>query len=152
VTGLARRFWQASPDHRGRPHAPGRVVTLVAEAGAVCWGLAYRVVEGAEPAVLAGLDARESGGFVRTRVTVHLRGDGEPPVEATTYVAGPGNANFLGPAPLEAVAEQVRVARGRSGSNADYVLRLAEALRSLGAADEDVTALASLLARDPSAR
>ncbi len=56
VRGFARRLWQGSPDHRGVPNAPGRVVTLVPEADAVCWGMGYRVEPGAWEEVLRVLD------------------------------------------------------------------------------------------------
>ena len=71
------------------------------------------------------------------------------PVAALTYVARPDNANFLGPASIDAMSEQVRNARGRSGSNAEYVRRLALALRSLGAVDEHVFGLARRLGSLP---
>jgi cation transport regulator ChaC len=58
------------------------------------------------------------------------------------YVARAGNPNFLGPASLEAISTQVRSARGKSGTNVDYVLQLAAALRALGKADEHVFRLA----------
>jgi cation transport regulator ChaC len=62
-----------------------------------------------------------------------------------TYVATPENPNYLGPAPLEAIAAQVRASHGPSGANIDYVLRLAEALRAIGAEDAHVFDLARLL-------
>ena len=43
------------------------------------------------------------------------------------------------------IAERVRRSRGPSGSNVEYVLRLAEALRAMRASDEHVFALAELL-------
>jgi cation transport protein ChaC len=143
VTGYARRFWQGSTDHRGVPGAPGRVVTLVPEAGTRCWGVAYLVEEALREEVLGMLDHREQGGYARHSAAVELAG-GEV-VEALVYVATAENEEFLGEASLEEIAAQVRASHGPSGSNVDYVLRLAEALREHQASDEHVEALARLL-------
>jgi cation transport regulator ChaC len=147
IRGFARRFWQGSPDHRGVPHAPGRVVTLVPDGDAVCWGVAYRVADADWHDVLRGLDRRESGGFERHELLVRFAEPGRVAARALVYVAAEGNPNFLGPAPLEQMAAQVRSARGKSGSNADYVEQLATALRALGAEDEHVFELAAALVR-----
>jgi cation transport regulator ChaC len=145
IEGWSRRFWQGSTDHRGVPEAPGRVVTLVPEPGGVCWGMAYRVGSEQREAVLRTLDRREQGGFERREVAVRLRNPGEPPLLALVYIAGPENPNYLGPAPLDALAAQIRASRGPSGANREYVLRLAEALERLGARDPHVFAVAERL-------
>jgi cation transport regulator ChaC len=147
LAGMGRRFWQGSPDHRGRPAEPGRVVTLAPDPSALCWGAAYRVDASEWQAVQRLLDARESGGFERLELEVTL-GDGAGRGRALVYVAPPGNPNFLGPAPLDAMAEQVRRARGRSGTNVDYVMRLAAVLRAQRAEDEHVFALAERVGSD----
>lgn len=144
VEGWARRFWQGSTDHRGVPGAPGRVVTLLREAGAHCWGMAFRVDPEARQLVLAELDRRERGGFERVELEVRFA-VGAVPTPAVSYVAAETNANYLGPAPLAAVAEQVRRCHGPSGSNLEYVLELARTLRGIGAEDEHVFALERLL-------
>lgn len=145
IRGFSRRFWQGSPDHRGAPGDPGRVVTLVPDESATCWGIAYRVACEDWDAVVRGLDDRESGGFERHELLVRFAEPERPPTRALVYLASEGNPNFLGPAPLEQMAAQVRRARGKSGSNADYVERLAAALRALGADDEHVFSLAAAL-------
>jgi cation transport regulator ChaC len=145
VGGWRRRFWQGSPDHRGQPHAPGRVATLVAEPEAVCWGVAYRVAEADWSGVVERLDLRESGGFERHEVRVALREPDGSHIRALTYVAGPGNPNFLGPAPLDEMLAQMRTARGKSGPNTEYILRLAESLRALDAPDPHLDHLAQAL-------
>lgn len=146
LRGMARRFWQGSPDHRGRPHAPGRVVTLIEEPGAECWGAAYRVDAAHWQAVAARLDARESGGFERLEVEIELAQSEPRGARSLVYVARAGNPNFLGPASLDAIAVQVRNAQGRSGTNVDYVLRLAASLGALGRRDEHVFELAERVA------
>ena len=135
ILGWSRRFWQASRDHRGAPEAPGRVVTLIARPGERCGGLAYRVEENA----LAHLDHREKDGYERIAVTIHT-GRGQLP--GITYCAPAGNPGYLGPRPLEEMAGQILKAAGPSGSNLDYLRRLAEALTRLGLVDEHVSALA----------
>lgn len=143
LRGWARRFWQGSPDHRGVPEAPGRVVTLVPEPGARCWGVAYRLAAEEVEAVLRHLDHREQGGYERHAVRLETR---EEALEAVVYVAGPSNPHYLGPAPLEEIAAWVRRSHGPSGSNVEYVLRLAEALTQAGERDEHVEELVRLLA------
>lgn len=144
VRGFQRRLWQGSSDHRGVPGAPGRVATLLPAAELErCWGTVYRVEPGHESAVLAGLDVREQGGYQRHRVEVcHAQGS---VADVLVYLATPHNPDWLGEAPLESIAEQVRRSVGPSGPNIEYVLRLAEALAAMGASDPHVEALARLL-------
>ncbi len=147
IKGWLRRFWQASPDHRGTAEAPGRVVTLVPSPASTCWGMAYRVDASVAAEVLGQLDHREKAGYERVRVTLRFRA--RPSVEdVLVYVAAAGNPNFVGPASLAEIAEVARVAHGPSGANREYVLRLADALSAMDAADDHVTALARLVAAD----
>jgi cation transport regulator ChaC len=148
VCDLSRRFWQASTDHRGIPAQPGRVVTLIREAGARCFGAAYRLRDQDREGVLARLDHRERGGFVRERVPVHFAdtgGGARESVQALVYIATEINPNYLGPAPMGEIARQIRGSRGPSGSNAEYLAKLAAALRAMGAEDDHVFALAQML-------
>lgn len=146
VRGYARRFWQSSTDHRGVPEAPGRVVTLVPAADARCWGVAYRVTPEAAAEVLAGLDHREKGGYRRVDVDV-IQAEGPPIEGATMYLATEDNPDYAGPAPLPEIAAQVRRCHGPSGSNVEYVVRLAQALRALGVTDHEDSHVFELAAR-----
>ena len=141
VRGHARRFHQGSPDHRGTPEALGRVVTLVRDPAASTTGIAYEVLADDAESVLGKLDLREQGGYARVEVDVLLQ-DGE--VRATTWIAPPDNPYWLGDAPLAAIVEHVRGARGPSGANLDYVLALDAKLRELGIDDPHVASLAAL--------
>jgi cation transport regulator ChaC len=143
IGGFARRFWQGSTDHRGVPGSPGRVVTLLPEATTRCFGVAYRVAESDSKCVLASLDHRERGGYERHPLDLHF--DDGTRTTGLVYIATPANPNYLGPAPLDAIAAQIARARGPSGSNAEYVRELARSLREMRAEDEHVFALDDLL-------
>jgi glutathione-specific gamma-glutamylcyclotransferase len=136
VRGWVRRFWQGSHDHRGLPHAPGRVVTLVPQPGAVCDGVAYRIASGVAERCFAYLDHREKNGYARHEVSLEFH-DGAA-AAGLVYVATGGNHAFLGEAPLESMVAQIAVSHGPSGTNADYLLQLAAALRGLGVEDPHV--------------
>ncbi len=147
ISGWSRRFWQGSTDHRGVPGAPGRVVTLVRETDAECWGAAYCIASGDVRDVMDHLDWREKGGYERADERLELR-DPDAETAGIVYVATESNPNYLGPAPLPEIADQVRRSRGPSGANPEYVLRLAEALREMGADDAHVFALEALVRAD----
>ncbi len=138
VVGWARRFWQGSHDHRGVADDPGRVVTLIEAPGERCEGRAFLV----GPDVFAHLDHREKNGYARQRVTLHFD-DGTAP--GVTYLAPAGNAAYLGPAPAVEMVRQIRRCSGESGTNVDYVIELANALRRLGIEDAHVFELESML-------
>lgn len=143
IHGWQRRFWQGSHDHRGTPKAPGRVVTLVPAPGCRCDGVAYRVT----PTVFQQLDEREKNGYLRVRLTLSLE-DGST-VPGLVYHAGEDNAAFLGPAPVDEIARHIASSHGPSGSNRDYLLQLAAALRRLGSEDDHVFAIERALPEAP---
>lgn len=146
VRGYARRFWQGSIDHRGVVGAPGRVATLVEQAGAECWGVAYQVEASGIGSVVQALDVREQGGYERVDLqfqAVDRTFSGA--LDVVAYFAPPHNPEYLGEASLNEIAAQVRRSSGPSGHNVEYVLRLAESLEALGASDAHVFELANLL-------
>jgi len=144
--GWTRRFYQGSPDHRGTPLAPGRVVTLVPAPDERCWGVAYRVAGDQVSRILEALDQRESAGYERVTVSLDVPSL-DAPLEALTYAAGPNNPQYLGQASLVEMAAQMRACSGPSGRNRDYLTALAEALRDLQIRDAHVESLERELVR-----
>ena len=138
LPGFARRFWQGSPDHRGVPGAPGRVVTLVPAPDETCGGVAYRIDPDGAEVILAALDERESAGFDRLPREVLDAPGGAPFATALVYVASATNPHFLGPLHERDIAAWVAKSHGPSGANTDYVLRLHDALAELGVRDPHV--------------
>jgi cation transport protein ChaC len=147
IRGFARRFWQSSPDHRGTPAAPGRVVTLVESPGSALRGVAYRVAGEQAERVLAELDQRERAGYERLRVAVEL--EDASVACAFVYQARADNPGYVHGATTEQIARIVRGAVGPSGDNASYVVRLARALREIGEEDPHVFEIERFLTELP---
>jgi len=121
-----------SHDHRGTPDKPGRVVTLIEAPGTVCAGMAYRIT----PDVFEHLDHREKNGYLRVTTPLTFA-DGQHE-QGLVYIATADNAAFLGEASEQQIADHIAASHGPSGSNAEYLLQLAEALRQLDVIDEHV--------------
>ena len=135
IRGWSRRFWQGSHDHRGTADNPGRVVTLIEQPGAICGGMAFRV----EASVFAHLDEREKNGYLRVAAEMTFA-DGST-ATGLTYIASPENDAYLGEASEYEIAQHICRAEGARGTNSDFLLDLAEALRELEQHDDHVFAI-----------
>jgi hypothetical protein len=99
----------AAPPDLPRPHVPPRCVQY--------------------------LEWREKQYDVREYVDVFNISHEVPAVkDVLVYIATPNvesNVNYLGPAPLEAIAQQIASAHGPSGPNYEYLYNLAAAIREV---------------------
>ncbi len=138
IEGWTRRFWQGSHDHRGVATDPGRTVTLVEAPGERCYGRAFLI----EPNVFEHLDYREKNGYERYAVDICFD---EAHMSGVVYAAATTNPAFLGAAPLDEIAAQINRCAGRSGTNVEYLLKLARALRNLNISDPHVFDLEALV-------
>lgn len=145
ICGWQRRFWQASTDHRGTPDAPGRVATIIEAPQVRCYGVAYRLDPREQSEVMARLDVREKNGYDRLELPIYFNDDEHS--LGITYHATTANPHFLGPAPMPDMARQIAGATGPSGSNTEYLLKLADALDQLGADDDHVACIANEVRR-----
>lgn len=132
IKGYNRRFYQYSTDHRGTSEKPGRVVTLVpGDSSSTVWGIAYKIKQSDIDSVLNHLDYREKGGYKRMTVTFYPKEENVEPFEITIYLGNSDNINYAGEADLDTIAEQILHSVGPSGSNVEYIMKLANVMREI---------------------
>ena len=97
------------------------------------WGIAYKVHPKDVPDVMSYLNHREKGGYTTQEVPFYPKDEraGQPSHSVLVYIGTEANSHYLGPAPTEALAEQVVMSRGPSGCNSEYVLELAKSMRHI---------------------
>mmetsp|Transcript_1880 Transcript_1880/g.2773 ORF Transcript_1880/g.2773 Transcript_1880/m.2773 type:complete len:201 (-) Transcript_1880:1402-2004(-) len=164
VTGYIRNyrrvFYQGSTDHRGTVENPGRTVTLEVSEGSMTWGVAFKLSGCPEEQrkTLEYLEWREKQYDLRALVDVYstkervgdagLGVDGIILKNVLVYIATPDitkNVNYLGPASLEALAQQIAICRGPSGPNYEYLFKIADVVRDMNIEDEDLFVLEDLV-------
>lgn len=112
-------------------------MTLVPADGesSVVYGVAYKIPKAKQQEVLEHLDYREKNGYERCLVPFYpLNGSkaGESTGNIVIYVATKDNDSYAGHRnDLNDIANQIFEAHGPSGSNREYVFRLADAMRQL---------------------
>lgn len=77
------------------------------------------------------MDFREKGGYTKHDVTFYPSEVIESPIHLNIYIGTSDNEEYLGPAPIEDIANQILCSVGPSGKNIEYLLNLANAVRQL---------------------
>lgn len=111
----------------------------------VVYGVAYKIADHQRDEVIKHLDYREKNGYVRHSVTFypismmhseqekHGNGENKKVIKnIVIYVATEDNDSFAGHRnDINDIVNQILEAHGPSGSNREYVYRLADAMREL---------------------
>ncbi len=135
IAGWHRRLCIYSFVYRGTRARPGLVFGLAA--GGSCEGLALRVAPGEEDAVRLHLFRREqvTNVYRATLRPIELGGKPGRTVRALVFLADTRHRQYAGNLPTDRQVAIVRKARGRAGSNLDYVLNTADMLAKAGFQD-----------------
>lgn len=93
--------------------------------------MAYKISQGLESKVCEQLDYREKGGYEKTNVTFYPLEKTVLPFDLDIYIGSKDNPYYLGPASIKDIARQIHTSQGPSGHNVEYLLQLAEAMKTI---------------------
>ena len=83
------------------------------------------------------LNHREKAGYTLANLLFHPIDSTLSSFSVSVYIATETNENYIGPTSIEDIAQQVLVSHGPSGSNTEYVIKLAEAMRRIAPSAHD---------------
>ncbi len=146
VYGYHRALCIWSEHYRGTPKRRGLVLGL--DRGGSCQGLALRVAKTRVKAVTAYLLDRElMGDDVYHPLTLNARlGDGRR-VPVWAFVANRANRYYTGKLGFEQTANIIRTAKGRNGTNHDYLANTVSHIDAMGLADANLRHLLKAVER-----
>ena len=101
------------------------------------YGAAYEVSKEDEGSVKQALDEREKDGYTVIETNFYFNDENIGENICFTYTAHTSNSFWAGEAPLEQMAEQIARAHGPSGSNREYLFRLADAIRAITSVNDE---------------
>ena len=99
------------------------------------WGVAYKILEENVEDVKNLLALREKD-YTTHVLTFHPRESHRDPLSISLYICSPDHPN-LKPGPKPEIAQVISYSRGPSGSNSEYLLKLAEYVRKNIPEDKD---------------
>lgn len=132
-----RSFCMLSIHHRGSEEDPGLVLALDAQAGGQCTGVAFKVAENEENAVLTMLRERELISSAYYEDTVDLISDDGETIPALAYIINRDHVQYC-QFDLEKQAQIIAQAIGGRGPNTEYLFNTATHLTKLGIKDTDM--------------
>lgn len=135
LVGYRRAMCIYSVYYRGTARRPGLVLGL--DRGGVCDGVAFRVERAHAAEVRRYLSERELiyGVYREMFLPVTLARPGQPQVQALAYVAECRHPSYAGHLPPRLKAHVVRGARGKAGTNIDYLANTLCHLADMGIRD-----------------
>lgn len=145
LVGWRRSFCIYSRFHRGSMRRPGLVLGL--DRGGLCEGMAFRVPGTEAAAALDYLREREQiiSVYREALVPVTLLSGDRPEVMALAFLVERAHPSYAGELSLCEQAHLIRGARGRSGSNIDYLVSTLAHLKELGIRERAMERLSGLV-------